>query len=116
MGAAVKLGMRTLPPTLCMMHGGGHGSEESICLIGWTFVHGSRAKVMSSGNLSMGTGSSRKSPGHTVVAEGEHNAQHVHHGKVEHSTHSPVSSRPKPTHQEWYCVKGSEGDFAQTVF
>ena len=29
---------------------------------------------------------------------------------------SPVSSRPKPTHQEWYCVKGSEGDLAQPVF
>ena len=69
-GAGVKLGMRTLPPTLCMMHGGGHGPEESICLIGWTSVLGSRAKVMSSGNLPMGPGSSRKSPGHTVVAEG----------------------------------------------
>ena len=30
--------------------------------------------------------------------------------------YSPVSSRPKPTHQEWYCVKGSEGDLAQPVF
>ena len=69
-GTGVKLGIRTLPRTLCMMHGGGHGSEESICLMGWTSVLGSRAKVMSSGNLSMETGSSRKSPGHTVVAEG----------------------------------------------
>ena len=29
---------------------------------------------------------------------------------------SPVSSRPKPTHQEWYYMKGSEGDLAQPVF
>ena len=33
-----------------------------------------------------------------------------------YQTQRPVSSRPKPTHQEWYCVKGSEGDSAQPVF